>query len=409
MFTSFFPKPKLFFISVAVWSLAAILLWYFGIRELGAVFGLPPAAPNEPIIIGLGYFVTKPFLWFYIYFLVVIGLFYTFWAIVSPHPWQRWAILVASLLLFLTYFSVQVSLVLNHWTGSFFNLVQRALEKPNTVGVAELYAGTFTFLLMACVSMTVSVISSFIASHFIFRWRTAMNNYFVSNWSRLRHIEGASQRIQEDTMRFSETLESLGIQLVRAVMTLIAYLPLLAELSKSIVALPLLGVVPYPLIVAAVSWAIFGTTLLAVAGIKLPGLYFNNQRVEAAYRKELVYGEDEANRADPVTLAELFQNVRRNYFRLYFHYLYFNVTRYVYLQADNIYGLIILVPTIAAGAITYGVLQQILLAFSRVTDSFQYLVNSWSTIVELLSIHKRLKAFESTLDEAPPQQLEQMA
>ena len=36
----------------------------------------------------------------------------------------------------------------------------------------------------------------------------------------------------------------------------------------------------------------FGTVLLMVVGIKLPGLQFNNQKVEAAYRKELVYGED---------------------------------------------------------------------------------------------------------------------
>ena len=66
-----------------------------------------------------------------------------------------------------------------------------------------------------------------------------------------------------------------------------------------------------------------------VAGLKLPGLQFRNQRVEAAYRKELVYGEDHADRAQPPTVAELFANVRHNYFRLYFHYIYFNVVRYL--------------------------------------------------------------------------------
>jgi peptide/bleomycin uptake transporter len=46
-------------------------------------------------------------------------------------------------------------------------------------------------------------------------------------------------------------------------------------------------------------------------------------------------------------------------------------------------------------------MQQILRAFGRVESSFQYLVNSWSTIVELMSIHKRLRAFEATLQHAP--------
>ena len=30
-----------------------------------------------------------------------------------------------------------------------------------------------------------------------------MNDYYVANWPRLRTIEGASQRVQEDTMRFA--------------------------------------------------------------------------------------------------------------------------------------------------------------------------------------------------------------
>ena len=53
----------------------------------------------------------------------------------------------------------------------------------------------------------------------------------------------------------------------------------------------------------------------------------------------------DADRAQPPTTAELFANVRHNYFRLYFHYIYFNVVRYTYLQADNIFSLLILGPS----------------------------------------------------------------
>ena len=42
-----------------------------------------------------------------------------------------------------------------------------------------------------------------------------------------------------------------------------------------------------------------GTGALALIGIRLPGIEFFNQRVEAAYRKELVYGEDNGARAQP--------------------------------------------------------------------------------------------------------------
>lgn len=198
-------------------------------------------------------------------------------------------------------------------------------------------------------------------------------------------------------MRFAQTVEGLGVSMVDAVMTLIAFLPILYALSSSVTELPLIGEIPAPLVYAAIFWSLFGTVLLAVVGIKLPGLEFRNQRVEAAYRKELVYGEDHEDRARPPTVRELFANVRKNYFRLYFHYMYFNVARSFYIQADNIFGYLILIPTIAAGKITFGLLQQILTAFSQVSSSFQYLVNVWPTIVELLSIHKRLKTFEAVL------------
>ena len=152
---------------------------------------------------------------------------------------------------------------------------------------------------------------------------------------------------------------------------------------------------------AAITWSLLGTGLLAGVGIKLPGLEFRNHRVEAAYRKELVYDEDNEQWAQPATLVELFGDVRRNYFRLYFHYMYFNIARSLYLQADNIFVHIILVPTIAAGAITFGILQQILTAFSQVSNSFQYLVNSWTMIVELLSVYKRLASFEAIITGKP--------
>ena len=233
-----------------------------------------------------------------------------------------------------------------------------------------------------------------------------MNNYYTSIWPKVRHIEGASQRIQEDTMRFASIVESLGVRFLDSIMTLLAFLPVLWGLSGYVTELPLIGEVPQALVFVAILWSIIGTVLLATAGIKLPGLEFKNQKVEAAYRKELVYGEDYADRAEPVKLAELFDNVRKNYFRLYFHYLYFNVVRYGYLQAGVLVPLIALGPSIVAGAFTLGVMQRISNAFNQVESSFQFLVNSWTTIVELLSIYKRLKAFESAIAEVPDDVLE---
>ena len=401
MFVSFFPKPGPFFLSAILWSILLVILWFWQAEAWGALFGLPPAPPDQPPIIGPSVFLSRPFLWFYLYFFAGIALFYLFWRWYAPHPWQNWSILGSGLILFATNFSVQVSVALNNWRGLFYDMVQQALTTPGSVEATSLYVGVGQFLSLALVGITVIVLNLFYVKHWVFRWRTAMNDYFVAYWPKLRHIEGASQRVQDDTMRFSNTMQTLGVSLIDSAMTLIAFLPLLAALSSHVTALPLVGAIPYPLVIAALGWSAFGTLLLAVVGIRLPGLEFRNQRVEAAYRKELVYGEDHEDRARPETLRELFANVRKNYFRLYWNYAYFDVARYLYLQSDAVFATLMLVPTIAVGRITFGVFQQIVTAFTQVSSSFQYLVNSWPTIVELISIYKRLRAFEATLEGEP--------
>ena len=146
-------------------------------------------------------------------------------------------------------------------------------------------------------------------------------------------------------------------------------------------------------------FALIGTIGLALLGIKLPGLEFNNQVVEAKYRKELVYGEDNGEAMQPPTVKELWSNVRKNYFKLYFHYMYFGVGKWSYLQFGVLVPYIIMGPTIIAGLISFGVMQQTVRAFGQVEGSLQYLVNNWTTIVELISVHKRLKAFERHINE----------
>src|SRR5690606_37862253 len=119
-------------------------------------------------------------------------------------------------------------------------------------------------------------------------------------------------------MRFARTTEELGVSLIESLMLLMAFLPVLYTLSSHVKTLPIIGEISHALVWASLGWAVFGTIVLMTVGIKLPGLEFNNQKVEAAYRKELVYGEDYAERAQPQTLKELFSKVRFNYFRLYF-------------------------------------------------------------------------------------------
>ncbi len=372
-------------------------LWYLGGETWGIYFGLEPNYFKQELAIGISRFWSAQFLWFYAWFIVAVGLFAGFWRIFSDNKWQNWSILGSALIIFSIWFNVQIDVAITDWYGPFWDTVQ-AMLNPKGGDIQLLYSGIVGFFSVAMLYIVVAVFTSFFTSHYVFRWRIAMTEYYTENWSQLRHIEGASQRVQEDTMRFATVVEDLGVGFMQAILTLVAFLPLLFQFSKHVPILPIIGEIPHALVWAALGWSLFGTILLVVVGQKLPGLQFNNQRVEAAYRKELVLGEDQPNRAQPVTLEELFSNVRKNYFKLYFHYTYFNLVSRLYGQIDVVFSLIILFPAIAAGLITLGLFNQIRKIFTQVSGSFQYLVSSWKTIIELLSIRKRLKAFEDVIN-----------
>lgn len=403
MFKSFFPKPGPFFLSAAIWALIAVIFWQVD----GGKWLLHLAGASGDIPISAARFWSLDYLVFYAYYLVCVLAFSLFWFVYSPHRWQYWSILGTSLIIFVTWFLVEVGVAVNAWYAPFYDLIQTALSAPHKVSIGQFYHEVGVFLGIALIAVVIGVMNNFFVSHYVFRWRSAMNEYYMENWQRLRHIEGAAQRVQEDTMRFASTLEDMGVSFINAIMTLIAFLPVLVTLSAHVPELPIVGHLPYGLVIAAIVWSLMGTGMLAVVGIKLPGLNFKNQRVEAAYRKELVYGEDDASRATPPTVRELFSAVRHNYFRLYFHYMYFNIARILYLQVDNVFGLFLLFPSIVSGTITLGLMTQITNVFGQVRGSFQYLISSWTTLVELMSIYKRLRSFERELDNMPEQEVTQ--
>lgn len=398
MFRSFFPNPRLFFTAALCWVALVMVAWYTIGPQLQSGLSLGPWLGIAPSEADPAPFFSPDKVWLYQYVLLSGYLFCVPWYWIGGNRrWYWWSVVGSVTIIEVVYFNVQISAWLNDWYGSFYNLIQSALTTPGTVTLDQFLGEIWTVAYVLIPNITVLVLNAFFIAHFLFRWRRAMSFFYLSHWQHLRHIEGASQRVQEDTQRFANIVEGLAVSLVASVMTLIVFLPLLWELSSNITELPFFGAVNGSLVWVALVSSAFGTVLLAAVGWKLPGLEFENQKVEAAFRKELVYGEDSGERAEPVTLRQLFINMQTNYFRLYRHYLYFNIARYAYLQGSNFVPLIAMGPSIVAGALTLGLFQQVSNAFGQVEDSFKFLASSWTTIISLISVFKRLRAFENNI------------
>ena len=165
MFVSFFPRPLALTFSAALWGALAIGFWYTFGSQLGELLGFHIQAPGTKAV-GAAAFWSAQFLWFYLYFVVTVALFASTWMLLSPHPWSRWSILGSALILFTSYFQVQVSVAVNDWYGPFYDLVQAALSKAGPVTLIQFYLQLATFAEIAFVAVTVGVLTSSVITSF---------------------------------------------------------------------------------------------------------------------------------------------------------------------------------------------------------------------------------------------------
>jgi len=316
--------------------------------------------------------------------------------------WILWAYGGALVLFISLYAQVYMSVLFNDWYGRFYNLFQ-----PENGGTLEMFWGEFAwFFKIAGMWIVLAMWTGWFTRLYSFRWRKAMTFSYVPRWRSVENdVEGASQRIQLDTERYAKIVESLGLQVVRAVMTLIAFCPILWQLSNGVLIkiidwkVPYLYDAPGNLVWAAIFATTLGMVISWFVGYYLPGLEYNNQVVEAEFRKDLVYGEDHKDiYATPKAVARLFFGLEQNYHRLFLHYGYFDLWYNLYDQMMVILPYVVVGPSVVLGLVPLGVLIQVSNAFGKVHGSMSLFINNWTVITELRSIWKRLYEFESNIN-----------
>ncbi len=380
----------------------------------------------------------------------------------ASKKWALWAYLGLFLLLFFLYMQTSLNVAINSWYSDFYNVLQKPkielldsnttqkaeekfennasliqeanqkaqenFQKANIINKGALYyyqslleyffnsramIEKESYLAIAIPYVLIATINIYFASVYAFKWREAMTFSYLKFWkNKDDNIEGSSQRIQEDTYNFSKIVESLGLSFIRALMTLVAFIPILWTLSdvvsKALFAnlsenssFYFLKNIDGLLVYVALLISLGGLIVSWFVGIKLPGLEYNNQKAEAAFRKELVYAEDNRKEyAKNETMIELFTGLKFNYKRLFLHYGYFNIWLILFEQMIVIVPFLIMAPGLFAGAIGLGIVMQINNAFNQVRSSFSVFITNWTTITQLRSIYKRLKEFEKNIEYA---------
>ena len=305
--------------------------------------------------------------------------------------WVYWSWLGLIAIIISLLGQVLITVKINQWYKGFYDL----LQNPTNKNISEFWSNIKMFLYLAMPYVVIITITNYFSRIYTLRWREAITFAYMPLWKNTpENIEGAAQRIQEDTMKFANIVEELGMQVVRAIMTLFAFIPILWSLSEGI-HVDFLKKIPGSLVWLSLLVSIGGLIISCFVGSKLPGLSYNNQKVEAKFRKELVYAEDDRQKyAHQDTIFELFSGIKFNYHRLFLHYGYFDLWLNLYNQFMVIVPYIFTGPSLFANTITLGVVIQVSNAFQRVHHSFSLFIERWTQITELRSIHLRLTEFE---------------
>ena len=352
-----------------------------------------------------------------------------------------------------------VKFALNRWYRFFYDLLEQSgalAAAGNATTDAEWLAhqaavssGLLDFGKIALVAVVVMPLAKFVRSSWALRWRLALMRAYVLAWNPNRApIEGASQRVHEDSYRFSKGVELCVTTLLDTLVTLLVFVPVLLNLGRetscpaSVSALAPLG--DAWLLGLATSSALVGLLGTLVLGHRLVGLEVENQVVEAKLRKDLVILEttpseiclehnggflsddsvasdvtDAGNSGDPtdavVTSASLaspfahfvpiFKSIKSNYHRLFVNFTVLNLFLAIFDQVNVVLPYALFAPLlfspVAETRIMLGTLIQLSNSFDKVFSSLSVVAENWAGINEFRSVLRRLSQFERAVFPRP--------
>jgi putative ATP-binding cassette transporter len=333
---------------------------------------------------------------------------YDVWALVkdywtSEERWSAWAFLTAVIGLDLG--AVYINVWLNQANATVYN----ALQQHDPPGFFRAFGTIIPLVLLYLVVMLLRV---FLGQTLQLRWRRWLTDQYLTHWLadrifyRLRfseRVDNPDQRIAEDVRLFTEHTLALGLGLLSTLAMLTSFTVILWGLAGSIT-LPIGGwalTIPGYMFWVAVLYSGVGSLLGHLVGRPLIGLNNLRQRVEADFRFSLVRLREEA---ESIALYGGEAQEHRIVLRR-FQALYDNVKRLIvrncqYLafqlfigQFSNFFPLLFAAPRYFAGAISLGVLTQIVNAFWQVNASLSWFISNYTIYAEWRATVDRLTEF----------------
>jgi putative ATP-binding cassette transporter len=338
------------------------------------------------------------------------------WRIAVPYfrsedKWAGRGLLAAVIAIELSLVAIDV--LLNQWNNRFYN----ALQEKNWDGFVK-EIGIFS-LLAACY-IALAVYQLYLNQWLQIRWRRWLTRHFLGEW-----LDGANhyrmqlqgdaadnpdQRVSDDVKLFVERTLDIGIGLLSSVVTLASFVIILWGLSAA-APLHMFGNVfeiPGYLVWGALIYAILGTALTQWIGSPLVNLGFNQQRLEADFRFNLVRVRENSEQiallrgepAERARLGERFGRVVDNWYAIMSRTKRLTAFTASYSQAAVIFPYVLVAPAYFADKIQLGGMMQTASAFGSVQKALSFFVTIYRTLADWRAVVARLDGFEMAMASA---------
>src|SRR5476649_45016 len=330
------------------------------------------------------------------------------WAMITPY-WRSeekgkaWLLLAA--VIGLSLFSVAISVWINHWYKDFYN----ALEKKDTAAFWQLI-GYFGGI--AAVAILGAVYRLYLTQMLTIRWRAWLTEKHFARWLANKnyyqleqggYTDNPDQRISEDLNNFTSSTLSLGLGLLRNVVSLVSFSIILWGVSGSIEVFGF--TIPGYMFWCALVYAGVGSWLTHLIGRRLIGLSNQQQRFEADLRFSMVRVRENAEsialyNGEPnenQRLSARFGKVWHNFWDIMKVSKRLTFFTAGYSQIAIIFPFIVAAPRYFTGKIELGELMQINSAFGNVQESFSWFISAYSDLAAWRATCDRLLSFRQAM------------
>jgi vitamin B12/bleomycin/antimicrobial peptide transport system ATP-binding/permease protein len=340
----------------------------------------------------------------------------TVWRIAAPYfrsedRLAAWTLLAAVITIELSLVGIDV--LLNQWRNRFYNALQ---ERNWDVFVSEI--GVFSIL--AASNVVLVVYQLYLNQWLQIRWRRWLTSRYLGEWLHdANHYrmqlqgdaaDNPDQRITDDVKLFVDRTLGIGVGLLSAMVTLGSFVVILWSLSAE-APLHVSGRefdIPGYLVWGALIYAVFGTALAQWIGSPLVNLDFQQQRLEADFRFNLVRVRENSEQialltgesAERQRLSARFGRVVDNWYGIMSRTKRLTAFTRSYAQAAEIFPYILVAPAFFADKIQLGGMMQTGSAFSSVQSAVSFFVANYRDLAEWRAVVARLDGFQAAIVKA---------